>query len=357
MGILRFLLAAAVVAQHTFGVILISGAQAVEVFFVISGFLMSLILNGSGGYRNARTFWLNRALRIFPVYWLVAVTTLIFNSQTDAGGFFKTFGEAPEQGKLLLGISNLTIFFQDLVMLLDVNNQTLVWKRNFEDFQFPLHWGLLVPQGWTLSLELMFYLLAPFILKNRKRLIFIFLGSLGLRLLVTFLGLPQDPWVYRFFPSELVLFLSGAIAHQFISPHFKKHIAEKMPTKQISILATAALVAILSVNYLNLPGELTTLVLVILAMSGIPVLFEFSSRFQFDRRMGDLSYPIYVWHMVIFWFINMKTNYELTPFELFISTLFVATCLATITNRLLERPVQKIRLKIRTEQRGSKAKP
>ena len=49
MGIIRFLLALAVVAFHSqriLGLRLMGGNEAVEIFFIISGFYMSLILRG-----------------------------------------------------------------------------------------------------------------------------------------------------------------------------------------------------------------------------------------------------------------------------------------------------------------------
>ncbi|MEY9528848.1 peptidoglycan/LPS O-acetylase OafA/YrhL [Bradyrhizobium japonicum] len=74
MGLLRLLLALAVVGDHVLPPFpwlrLTTGVMAVEVFFVVSGFYMQMVL--SQRYASAGAFYLSRAFRIFPTYWLVA---------------------------------------------------------------------------------------------------------------------------------------------------------------------------------------------------------------------------------------------------------------------------------------------
>src|ERR1700681_3104577 len=78
MGWMRFLLAMAVVVEHinaVFGTMpgLLPGTLAVQVFFAISGFYMSLILTGK--YRDSKTFYFNRFLRLYPAYFVVCIGT------------------------------------------------------------------------------------------------------------------------------------------------------------------------------------------------------------------------------------------------------------------------------------------
>src|SRR5258705_9507951 len=81
MGLMRFLLAMAVVVGHMASSMdtayaLIPGTLAVEVFFSISGFYMSLILTGK--YHDRTTFYVNRFLRLYPVYLIVSVATWLW---------------------------------------------------------------------------------------------------------------------------------------------------------------------------------------------------------------------------------------------------------------------------------------
>ena len=67
MGVLRFLLATAVATNHSgcvYGYCLFPGGVAVKIFFIISGFLMGLILNEKYGAGRNWLFYSNRALRI-----------------------------------------------------------------------------------------------------------------------------------------------------------------------------------------------------------------------------------------------------------------------------------------------------
>ncbi len=73
MGFLRLYLALCVVAGHAGDVFpweMHNGRQAVQIFFIISGFYIELIL--SGKYHTRTAFYKSRALRIFPPYALVA---------------------------------------------------------------------------------------------------------------------------------------------------------------------------------------------------------------------------------------------------------------------------------------------
>lgn len=68
MGVLRFLLALSVAVAHTGGPFLLFDSRcAVQVFYIVSGFLIQMILERK--YRdNVALFYSNRALRIYVPY-------------------------------------------------------------------------------------------------------------------------------------------------------------------------------------------------------------------------------------------------------------------------------------------------
>ncbi|MFC5354325.1 acyltransferase family protein [Azospirillum himalayense] len=71
MGVLRFLLALAVVFAHTappFGLRMTFGTNSVQAFYIVSGFLITLVLNKK--YDQSRAFYEARFFRIFPTYWV-----------------------------------------------------------------------------------------------------------------------------------------------------------------------------------------------------------------------------------------------------------------------------------------------
>jgi peptidoglycan/LPS O-acetylase OafA/YrhL len=81
MGLLRFLRALAVVFAHAgngpFGYRIVRADLAVECFYMISGFYMALILNEKYlSKRENRIFYINRALRIYSVYFAALLLAL-----------------------------------------------------------------------------------------------------------------------------------------------------------------------------------------------------------------------------------------------------------------------------------------
>ena len=82
MGAIRLLLALSVVAVHggaIFGFSMVGGQIAVQSFYIISGFYMSLILNEKyiGVNNSYRLFLTNRLIRLYPIYWSVLLGTII----------------------------------------------------------------------------------------------------------------------------------------------------------------------------------------------------------------------------------------------------------------------------------------
>src|SRR5581483_8309273 len=120
-------------------------------------------------------------------------------------------------------LSNLLLLGQDWVMFLGVQDGRLAFFSDFKRSDPMLYTGLLVPQAWTLGVELSFYLIAPWVLKDVRRVLALLSLSLALRvaLVLTGIGL-QDPWTYRFFPTELALFLVGALAQRYLLPFWEK---------------------------------------------------------------------------------------------------------------------------------------
>jgi peptidoglycan/LPS O-acetylase OafA/YrhL len=77
MGTLRTLFAIAVVFAHSFGNLLVGGRNAVQLFYMISGFLISFVLVERNAYPDVKSFYINRYLRIYPIYLVIATLTLI----------------------------------------------------------------------------------------------------------------------------------------------------------------------------------------------------------------------------------------------------------------------------------------
>jgi peptidoglycan/LPS O-acetylase OafA/YrhL len=90
MGIIRLILALSVLLNHTWpdAYLLASGRIPVQLFFIISGFLISYILVEKNFYTSIFDFYINRILRIYPLYIFVATLTFLFLLQTKGIIFF-----------------------------------------------------------------------------------------------------------------------------------------------------------------------------------------------------------------------------------------------------------------------------
>ena len=350
MGLLRTLLALIVVLAHAYGPAFIGSQNAVKLFFMISGFLISYILIEKKSYPQRHLFYLNRFLRLYPIYAVVAFLTLSLlvaqsvllhhSSQT-----FVVFGEVPFPAQMLLIFSNAFIVLQDVVMFLGVKANHLMFVQDYTQSEVRLYQGLLVPQAWTLSLELMFYLIAPFILPRQKLLIALLCASLAVRGYLMATGLTNDPWSYRFFPAELAYFLLGALSHQCLLPRYRKYFTPHQ-LKVFAHSATMLLVGFI-LFYVAIPADMIMkdALLFGLCFACLPLLFIYQTQHRWDAWIADLSYPIYIGHILIISVVHAVLSLlSLHHPMLFIGcVLVVSVVFAVVLNYTIAQPIEDLR--------------
>ena len=118
-----------------------NGAIGVDIFFVLSGFLITRILfvhkihsleNGTSIYTLVKNFYVRRTLRIFPVYYLTIFATLAFS------------------GTIGIDLSSSFVYYA-------------TYTSNFYFF-FSKTWGGMFSHLWSLAVEEQFYLIWPWII-------------------------------------------------------------------------------------------------------------------------------------------------------------------------------------------------
>lgn len=353
MGSLRTIFAVAVVFSHTWpgGTVFVGGQNAVQLFYIISGFLISYVLTESKSYSSIKTFYVNRYLRLFPIYFAVAILTGVALLFSKHAAFSEVYRNAPIPALVLLVSSNVFIFFQDWVLFSGVENGGLVFVQNFHNSDATLVPGLLVPQAWTLGIELTFYLIAPFVLPNRRLLLTLLAVSLTLRAILVINGIgTEDPWTYRFFPTELAFFLFGALSHQILLPLYRQRFESNLKT--IASMATFSLIFI-SLFFFVIPLDETvkTFLLFLLFALLLPFTFIFQNSHSWDSWIGNLSYPIYVGHMLVVWVVSYCFKFFHIDNVKVISLVCVAAAVvfAISLNRFIGEPFEKIRARIKTD--------
>lgn len=358
MGVLRAIFAISVVFAHSgwpAGMIFVGGENAVRLFYIISGFLISYVLLESKAYANLSSFYLNRYLRLYPIYFFVSIITLVIFVFLKNYSVFNVYKLAPASAGVFLAFSSVFLFAQDLVMFLGVKNNTLVFVTNFYNSDIVLYGGLLVPQAWTIGIEIMFYLIAPFVLPNRKFIFLVLLFSLSLRVYLVDIGIgDKDPWTYRFFPTELAFFLIGSLSHQILLPLYKK-----IFNGIVQLLASIAtyFLIVISVVYFIVPiEEIWKQVFLFSAFTLlVPFCFIFQNIYKFDNWIGGLSYPIYICHIIVIFTSTYMLNKYNVEDKRVIScfSVFLSIICAVVLNKYIGYPLEKIRSKIRKHRQYS----
>jgi peptidoglycan/LPS O-acetylase OafA/YrhL len=200
LGIYRYILALMVACGHLWPeLIWWSGVYAVFCFYIISGYLMCLVLNEvySGGSDSFK-YIANRALRIYPPYLVVlclsAIAAYLMSEQQLAipigqGFLFKHIISYP--ATIEQWLANISLLF---------------W--NSEAFS--------VSQAWSLRIELIFYVVMIFLVRRRSSVIIWFALSV---LYAFYLDITDRVFLDRYITvlGSSLAFSFGALIYHFRS--------------------------------------------------------------------------------------------------------------------------------------------
>ena len=337
-GIWRTLLAIEVVAFHLLLVPLI-GAYAVFSFFVLSGFLMTEIVQRTYGYRlvGFARYIGNRALRLLPSYWFALLATMLVIAALGTENVYlyhKVIG-FPE---------TLRDWLQNISMLF------LNWLPKEEQPR-------LVPLAWALTVEI-FYYVAIGLGASRTRItsfVWLFL-SLAYVVVIRRIHPEGGEYLYAAIPAGSLPFAVGALGWHYQS-------AVRTLLKRVRLGDARVLVIGRWVLYGGIMLALTVTGWRWLAMFGnwlnilasaliVVALFSVKptqSWRRIDKTVGDFSYPIYLLHLqmgllagVILYGVPTKSG----PW-VFIVGLAFTIALAAICARLIDPAVEQLRRRIR----------
>jgi peptidoglycan/LPS O-acetylase OafA/YrhL len=324
---------------------ILPGSRAVQIFYIISGFLMAMILNGkyADTLHGNLIFYTNRLVKIFAPYLIVLSSTVIVcllsKWVTGHAVFLEAwFAEAANMTLstwLFAVLTNIFIVGQEWGFLLVYRAGELSYSlQAYAEPPMGAMFTIVAP-AWTLSLELMFYLIAPFLL---RRHFLVIAGcaylSYALRFYTYETGNYSEAVNYRFFPFELSLFLYGAAVH-------RATILLTVPLKVSAFITlSAALCVIFVPQYLN-EHQYQFYALV---GAALPALFIFSSASSLDRRLGDLSYPLYLVHWSVAGLLSGILRHLWpeaigTAWTYPIATLVLSIVLAGILDRYIDIPL------------------
>ncbi|WP_223464829.1 acyltransferase family protein [Pseudomonas sp. GL-RE-26] len=334
---LRAIAVLSVVAFHAFPSLIQGGFVGVDVFFVISGFLISSIIFGSLEKNSFSfvDFYCRRVNRIFPALLLMLAVTWSF------GWFSLLADEYTQLGKYIAGGA---AFVSNFVLLGEAG-----YFDNSAETKLLLHL-------WSLGIEEQFYLIWPLIVwaawKARLNALILILLVGGTSFALNIMSVHADPVATFYSPQtrfwELLVgsFLAYIIMHkQQIFPAWRESTGPVV--RNIQSLAGLTLLAAafaLTTKSNQFPGwwALLPTVGAALIISAGP--FAWFNRTILSRRplvwFGLISFPLYLWHWPLLTFQRILNN---EPPSVLARGLAVAASilLAWITYRYVEKFIRR----------------
>lgn len=333
------------VAAYVFGRMSNFGWTGVQLFFVLSGFLITGILLDSQRAKNYySSFYARRSLRIFPLYFGVLLVAFVV---------LPAIGEVPPK------------------IAIDQKNQIWLWTylSNWADI---LGVGSKAfPHFWSLAVEEQFYLVWPFLIRSRspeqcvRLCVILAVISLLLRCVLAWVSTSNESIYMNSFCRMDALALGGAAAAALRMPSWK----ERMVTLRNRFLLWSILVTLVGVGVTRgfwngtLVGETIgytivslMFVLLLIAAAGADIAgssgWAVALRWRPLRALGKYSYAMYVFHKPLHDYVgkplvvvlNLNTTQSVTMNLLYIAVGVIATfTMAFISWHLFEKHFLKLK--------------
>ena len=326
---LRAVAVLAVVLHHLAETLLPGGYVGVDVFFVISGYLITGIISREmeQGRFSFRRFYERRARRIFPALFVVLAVTLV------AG--YRAF--LPSDYAFMLRAALGTVFF---------SSNMVFWRVEKGYFDADTRSNPLL-HTWSLGVEEQFYLLFPLFLlacyrvaRTRVAWTLVICAAVSLACAAVLVRTNRAAAFYLS-PFRAWELLAGALlAIGFIPPARSALVRE--------IMVAGGLAAIIATSFLYdehtaFPG----LAALVPVLGAVAVIHAGSSGASIASRLltwrpmvyvGLISYSLYLWH----WPVIVLDRYEHGSDVLRAPLLFaLSLLLASVSYRFIEQPIRR----------------
>ncbi|MEP2184332.1 acyltransferase family protein [Roseibium sp.] len=305
------------------------GFVGVDVFFVISGYLITSILIGDlkNGRFSLMRFYERRARRILPALFLVVVCCIPFALAWMSPAQIKDFGES-------------------VIAVVFFGSNILFWR---EDGYFGASVELKpLLHTWSLAVEEQFYLLFPLLLlalwkcAGRKALWVIALMSVASFVLCEWARLNGD------ISNSAVFYLAPTRAWELLAGSICAFALTARQAWRNDVLSVAGLLLILTSVFLFDEDTPFPSYYALLPVGGTVLVILFASHETLCARLlslpifvgvGLVSYSAYLWHQPLFAFARLRSLFD--PSDLLMLGLSAASLgLAYLSWRFVETPLR-----------------
>ncbi|HEX7080590.1 MAG TPA: acyltransferase family protein [Gammaproteobacteria bacterium] len=338
---LRAVAVSSVLVYHAFPAALPGGFVGVDIFFVISGFLISRIIlrqleDHTFTFAN---FYERRIRRIFPALALVLLATLVFGWWVLLPMAFEDLGIQVAAGAGFA--SNL-----------------LLWAQSGDYFDSAAELKPLL-HLWSLGVEEQYYLLWPLLLflfrgDRQHRIFWLILGLAVASFAINVHSVARAPSAAFYLPQSRFweLMLGGIIAYADVhDPAWVAAVRRRRPAWLPGLAAAAGAALLLAGLVLieenhGFPGARA-----LLPTSGTALLIAAGPEPWLQRRVlasrvfvfvGLISYPLYLWHWPLLVYARVLHG-GAPPASTRIALLTGAVALASATYALVERRIRHLR--------------
>jgi peptidoglycan/LPS O-acetylase OafA/YrhL len=323
-----------VVLHHAFPAFLTGGFVGVDVFFVISGFIIASSLMGENrsGVGSILAFFGRRIRRLFPALLLVLTTTFAY------GFIVLTPLELEQLGK---HVAFSALFASNFVLWSEVGyfDTSAVLKPL-------LHL-------WSLAIEEQFYILFPFLFLSmvRKRWVFLLPLLIFSSFSLSVLALGYDQPTAFYFPlTRFWELLAGAVLAIWLLKGFGNHVPAFMsnPLMQMmfGFLGLMMIVgsAVFYSQSMQFPGfsALVPVVgsLLVIAAGPAAMINRLVLSNSISVGIGIISYPLYLWHWPLISYLYIIRLGKTPTYLTLALSIGIALVLAILTYRFVERPIR-----------------
>jgi peptidoglycan/LPS O-acetylase OafA/YrhL len=330
---LRAIAVLAVVGYHAFPRQAPGGFVGVDIFFVLSGFLISgIILRGLETERFSYVdFYARRIRRIFPALATVLLTCLVAGWFLLLPDQFKELGRQAAAGAAF--VANVLFWSEAGYFDAVASSKPLLhlWSLGIEE-QFYLVWPLLVALAY----------------RNRR-----WLPVLGVLLLASFVANVafvhdrQSAVFYLPFTRFWELLVGAALAYMGLRNREAPTSALREPRKMLTEVMSWAGLALIILSFIVVRSDAFPGWWAVLPVAGTLLLVAAESAWL-NRKIlsarplvfiGLISYPLYLWHWVVLSFLSLAYH-EFPSRNERIVAVALSVVLACLTYQLIEKPIR-----------------